>query len=205
MFLRIIQLIFLTSFLSFPKAENADEENFELFGEMFGNFSLKIDENEPVISDLRSGLEGLHKKQNQTFFELSEQKFEIERQNQLIVNQGTVIQAQTKLLDDYGVLLKDQQKYIEDLKMQVQALQVNVDKAKQKGKWVSVCNTVPLGAIQGGHEDNGDMHFVGRALHSGIWIAAKVLAKGEAYVAYGGKEVYKGCYDVKENINDKLF
>ncbi|CAH0559317.1 unnamed protein product [Brassicogethes aeneus] len=65
--------------------------------------------------------------------------------------------------------------------------------------WVdtSVYGGVPSTALKGGTDVDGDEIYVGRAFHEGDLIPAKVIpAKNVAYVAYGGQEVAKDCFQV---------
>ena len=169
----VITLLIICSALTCASVSKSDKFTFS--GGLFGNITLELDEDEPTIKNLKETVEKLKSDQEKL-------QNVADGQNRIISEQNEKIENQEKTLDSFRNQLADMQKVLE--------------KAKQKSRWVSVCNSVPEGAVQGGHESNGDPHYVGRAFHNGYWIAAKVLTNGEAFVAYGDKEYMKTCFDV---------
>lgn len=61
---------------------------------------------------------------------------------------------------------------------------------------------LPQGAVVGGRDIDGTQIYVGRALHDGDMIPAKVIPeKDVAYVAHGGQEHAKHSFEVRTGIS----
>lgn len=60
-----------------------------------------------------------------------------------------------------------------------------------------VKSSLSSNAVQGGRDSDGSLIFVGRALHNGIFLPAKIIpSKNACYVSYNGGEVFVENFEV---------
>jgi len=64
--------------------------------------------------------------------------------------------------------------------------------------WVPACDgAVPLGALQGGQQSDGQTLYIGRAYHNGSMVIGKVHPGHKTlYVSFGGEEIPIHSYEV---------
>jgi len=69
---------------------------------------------------------------------------------------------------------------------------------EHRDNWVQTSiSYTPPGAVIGGHDSDRSVIFVGRSMHNGDMLPAKVIpSKGTAYVSFGGYEISKHNFDV---------
>jgi len=69
---------------------------------------------------------------------------------------------------------------------------------EQRDNWVGAAiSYTPPGAVVGGHDSDHTIIYVGRAMHEGEMLPAKVIpSKSCAYVCFGGYEVNKSNFEV---------
>ena len=67
--------------------------------------------------------------------------------------------------------------------------------------WVDASNGhIPTGAIQGGFNEGNDPLYIGRARHEDSYAVGKINAEhGCCYIPYGGEEIAKEEYQVKQS------
>ena len=65
-------------------------------------------------------------------------------------------------------------------------------------EWKTSSNgEIPQGAIKGGYTMNGELLYIGRALHEGVLLCGKIQPSHEAiYVSYRNKEHKYSSYEI---------